>query len=313
MIQTKTHLEEKIARVRPRFPALNYEKIERNNDGLAHEVVIVDRERVFRFPRDDWARRSLQQELIVLELLRPVFPAPLPAYDFVADDVASYPYLPGRPLTRGRWLHCDLAGRSRLAAQIGKMLSAMHAITPADDISSRSPLGPSLTVRQQADWEALYEDVQNYLYPGLMAHAREGVDDLFKHVVGQPEFMAAEPVLMNGDIGTYHMLFDESSQNITGVLDFGTAGWGDPACDVACLLYQYGEAFIRLMAETYPVSSAVIDRARFWARTLELQWAVGGLKRLPEAGIKNRIADWSWLTVHIGFGARDMSPIGSPL
>ena len=57
---------------------------------------------------------------------------------------------------------------------------------------------------------------------------------------------------MNGDLGHYHLLYDEERQRLNGILDFSTAGTGDPACDFGCLLDQYGERFVRRVARTYP-------------------------------------------------------------
>ncbi len=87
---------------------------------------------------------------------------------------------------------------------------------------------------------------------------------------------------------------------MTGVIDFGTAGLGDPACDVSILINNYGESFVRRVSQHYPAIGSMIERARFWAGTVELQWVLGGI----------RTGDLSWFTVHIGH-ARDVMPIGS--
>ncbi len=55
------------------------------------------------------------------------------------------------------------------------------------------------------------------------------------------------------------------------------------------------------MAETYPLSAALLDRARFFAGALELEWAL--------AGVRER--DVAMLLVHLG-RARDAQPIGMP-
>ena len=54
------------------------------------------------------------------------------------------------------------------------------------------------------------------------------------------------------------------------------------------------------MSRFYPEIGQALDRARFWAGTLELQWAISGL----------RSKDLSWLTVPIG-RARDVRPMGT--
>ncbi len=84
-------------------------------------------------------------------------------------------------------------------------------------------------------------------------------------------------------------------------MDFGTAGIGDPAGDFACIIYNYGESFLKRMARFYPEIEEALDRARFWAGTLELEWILGGAqaKRLP------------YFLTHIG-SAKDAKPMGCP-
>jgi aminoglycoside phosphotransferase (APT) family kinase protein len=109
------------------------------------------------------------------------------------------------------------------------------------------------------------------------------------------------PVLIHGDLAQYHILYQGVTADLTGIIDFGTPGLGDPACDFAVIISMYGERFLRRMALAYPGITEVLDRARFWAGTMELQWALAGL----------RSGDRSWLVAHIG-RARDMGPIGAP-
>jgi aminoglycoside 2''-phosphotransferase len=135
----------------------------------------------------------------------------------------------------------------------------------------------------------------------LMPHAREWVKNHFTPILADEEFMNYEPCLINGDTTPYHILFDEQAGHISGIIDFGTAGIGDRAADFATVIYFYGETFLRRMAKFYPEIREGLDRARFWAGTLELQWAL--------SGVRGRGAGWSWFTVHLG-SARDVLPIG---
>ena len=146
----------------------------------------------------------------------------------------------------------------------------------------------------------MFEDVQRELFPLMMAHMKDWVRRLFEPVLRDGTWMSYQPALINGDIGPYHILYNRAPQAINGVIDFGAAGMGDPATDFGCILYFLGESFLRRMARFYPGIRNSLDRARFWAGTLELQWALAGV----------RSKDLSWLMCHIG-SARDVMPIGS--
>jgi hypothetical protein len=54
------------------------------------------------------------------------------------------------------------------------------------------------------------------------------------------------------------------------------------------------------MEKDYPLLREVIDRSRFWAGTIELQWALAGMK----------YNDPSLSLAHIGL-AREIQPVGT--
>ena len=99
----------------------------------------------------------------------------------------------------------------------------------------------------------------------------------------------------------YHILYDPTQGRITGVIDFGTAGLGDPASDFACLIQALGEPFLQRMARFSPAIVPALDRARFRAGALELEWALHAIGS----------NDASWWLAHIA-GARDVMPLGLP-
>ena len=186
-----------------------------------------------------------------------------------------------------------------IAEQLGTFLYQLHTV-PMSEVE-KMEIRPSVTNRTPQNWQKLYDDVHEKLFPLLMQFARDWVEQHFAPVLQDPGFMACEPCFMNGDLGTYHLLYNRDTRRLNGIIDFGTAGVGDPAADFGCLIDQYGETFLRQMATFYPGLDQHIERARFWAGTLELQWVLGGLRYPDEP---------DWFMVHIG-RARDVLPIGS--
>jgi aminoglycoside 2''-phosphotransferase len=269
-----------------------------NADGLANDVVIVNNARVFRFPKHAWSREALAKEAKVLELAAQYVEMPLPVFDYVREDVVSYPFVPGQTLYRDDILRLDEAGQNRLAAQVARFLQQLHTIPP--DILEKHNIPPSDAVRTVADYLQMFETVQQKVYPLLMSDGREWVRRLFSPVLDNSDFLNYSGALINGDLATYHILYNPAQEQINGIIDFGTAGIGDPANDIALLINGLGESFVRRMIGFYPEIQAMLDRARFMAGALELEWILGGL----------RSQDNSWFVVHLG-RARDVLPIGS--
>lgn len=289
-----THLK----RMQELLPGLKPEQIERNQEGLVNDVYIVARRRVFRFPKTESGRDLLPEEDRMLRLAQAHSELKLPVFDILERDVASYPYLEGTPLLHDDLYRMPPPARQGIAEALGRFLHSLHSL-PTSELDAHN-IPPSVTNRTREDWLRLQADVERLIVPLLMSDGREWVRRLFAPLQRDLDFMRARPRFVNGDLGPYHLLFDSPRHKLTGVLDFGTAGRGDPAVDIACLINNYGESFVHLMRPAYPALPELIERARFWAGTLELQWVLGGL----------RTDDPSWFTVHLG-RARDIRPLGS--
>jgi aminoglycoside 2''-phosphotransferase len=293
--------QQEIARAEPE---LALETVETNNEGLVNNVLIINGRRVFRFPKHDWAIDHLRHEANCLALARKHLEMTLPHWSVYESEqlrhpFAAYDWIPGEALTRHTLLRLPLADQQAIAQQLGTFLHQLHTV-PTTEVE-KMEIRPSVTNRTMEKWQKLYDDVKEMLFPYLMTFARDWVEQHFAPVLTNPDFITCEPVFMNGDLGPYHLLYNPQTRRLNGVIDFGTAGLGDPATDLGCLIDQFGETFVRLMVPTYPDMAQHIERARFWAGTLELQWLLGGLRYPDEP---------DWFMVHIG-RARDVLPIGS--
>lgn len=287
-----------LERIRAAFPALSLSAVHLNRDGLMNDVVIVNNEWVFRFAKDEWARRSLVKEARILALVRKFVSISVPLIEHQKEDLVVYRLIPGDPLQRNDILQLDETQQNHLAEQIATFLHQLHSIP--HEVLEQQAIPPSDAVRSREDWLRLFHDIENELFPLLMTPAKDWVRRHFAPVLEGRLSLDYKPAMIHGDLAAYHLLFNPRTHRMTGVIDFGTAGRGDTASDFALIIAAFGESFLRRMAPFYPQMSQALDRARFWAGTLELQWALGGL----------RSHDLSWLVCHIGW-ARDVLPLGS--
>ncbi len=282
-------------RIRACAPDLACASLRLNPDGLTNHVVIADETWVFRFPKDDYARDLLAREVQTLAAVRDRVDLAVPHFLLCGDGV-RYRLLPGRPLYRHDLLRQDEATQQRIAGQLGAFLRQLHAIPPAA-VSHLAPDGPAMP-NAQARWRQRFEEVQAELYPYLWADQRAWIEQLFQPVLdGSLRFDGVGLALIHNDLASYHLLCDAQTWNLTGVIDFGVARLGDPADDLGILISTYGESFVQRMAATYPLDASALNRARFRAGEIDLQWALAGV----------RSKDPAWFLVHLG-RARDVSP-----
>jgi aminoglycoside 2''-phosphotransferase len=295
------------ARIMAAFPLADLSDAVINTDGLVNVAVMDDRN-VYRFARNEAAQLDLAKEIAILKLVGKHVKMRVPSFVRVADDFVMYPSLPGEPLFRNTILKLPWYAQHRLSSQLAGFLRELHVI-PYDEIIGKG-IGASGGRQTQAQWLNLYEDVQRELFPLMYRSTQTWVHQHFEPLVNDEHWLDFDPVLIHDDLAQYHILYSPTltndlavmSADISGVIDFGTAGLGDPARDYGILINVYGERFLQLMAQTDHMIESLIDRARFYGGVLELQWVLGGV----------RSKSFDWFTAHLD-RARDMMPYGQKL
>ena len=99
-----------------------------------------------------------------------------------------------------------------------------------------------------------------------------------------------EPLWLHGDVATGNLLVRDG--RLAAVIDFGSSGVGDPACDtVIAWTFLSGPSRARFRAEL-DVDAATWSRGRGWALWKALISLVGHLERdAPEAALARRDID----------------------
>jgi aminoglycoside 2''-phosphotransferase len=285
--------------IREAYPKLAIEQTALNRDGMHNDVVIVNGNFVCRFPKTDVAKNNLEQEVALHRFLRDKISLTIPQLERVTGDFVSYPLIEGVPLSRNIVMGLDERTRQSVLAQLGEFHEQIHGISSAE--ATGAGLSQSAAQRTFEDLMRLYERVEEVLFPKLWKHQRLWIEEHFAPLRTGSIQLNTRESLVHGDLGCYHILYDESKQRVAGIIDFGTAGIGSQAIDVGVLLDVYGEQLAKLIFSKSAYPTEVIDEARFRAGLGWLEWAL--------YGIENR--DDEMLLAHIGQSARDISPVGS--
>jgi aminoglycoside 2''-phosphotransferase len=274
------------------MPDLEINSLKFHQEGLVNEVLIVNDEWVFRFTKTEWGKEQMAVEGQLMRYLQARLPLSIPNPEVMLPGVIVYPYLQGKIFTRDVWRQMDGAGQQHYADQLGQFVKDLHT----EDLNGFNlEVPPTLAPVTKETWEDVYERLENNVYPHLLPHQAEWSDALFDTALGSPGFFEFVPVLVHGDLASYHILYSPNEKNLKAVIDFGVAGLGDPATDLGSLINCYGESLVGKMADVYPEMVNYLPRARFYAQAIELQWALLGV----ESG------EYYWFTAHIG-GARDI-------
>ncbi|HNB54030.1 MAG TPA: aminoglycoside phosphotransferase family protein [Anaerolineales bacterium] len=272
------------------FPDLPIETVTRSGAGQYNDVLLLNESLIFRFPKYAEGIQTLQNEVWILKSLqghtrRPV-PNPIYVHEGgpVGEVFMGYPKLPGEPLWRESLKTIeDETVIQRLAAQLAHFLVDLHQF-PVTLLPADIPVRDSLTGIKE-----MYAGVRTHLFHHMRAEARQEVQDHFETYLETPALREYTPVLHHGDFGGSNILYDPESQQISGVIDFGFAGLGDPAQDIAAIS-TYGESFFSQFCQFYPQIEALLPRARFYRGTFALSEALHGALHHDEEAFRAGMA-----------------------
>ena len=250
-----------------------------DQEGQYNDVLVVDSELVFRFPRSKEGIEVMRREVTFLRGIRgrTTLPVPDPIYanlgiDTLGEVFMGYRLLSGEPLWRPAvFAQTDEAFLDRWAKQLAGFLQELHAIAPAE-LEGEWPAvdGPAL-------WELMYGEIREHLFPQMRPDSRQEISEHFEAYLDDPGMFSFQPAPRHGDFGGGNILYDPQSMNITGIIDFGFAAVGDPALDIAAAS-TLGEGLFGRFAATYPAITSMLPRATFYRGTYALQEALHGFK-----------------------------------
>jgi aminoglycoside phosphotransferase (APT) family kinase protein len=139
----------------------------------------------------------------------------------------------------------------------GEVLRALHDVPIPDDLPRFDFREPNW--RSFALWWIDHYRGEAPLRADIVERLHARVTDTF---TAMPE---PRRVFLHGDCAPAHFLVDEATNEITGLIDFGDTGSGDPAYDIAVLTLWPTERLEPVLAgykPAYDVSADVLDAYR---------------------------------------------------
>ena len=280
-------------RIRTVVAQLKIESISLNREGLMNDIVIVNDEVVFRFPKHEYSLNHLKNETRILQLLQKYISLEIPSPLYEIDGALAYRFIPGEALRRDVLMRLSENDQQAIADQLAQFFKELHSV-PINGISgSEIPMADALM--KYDGWVNAYHRIRDKVFPLLLPHARNWIEEHFETHLADKANFEYELKMVDTDVAPYHILFDLMKKRISGIIDFGCAGLGDPAIDFGVIIYHYGESFLTRFYNRYREAETYLKRARFYAGAHEVRWLLTGIERNEPF----------WFAVHIG-SAKDM-------
>lgn len=286
-------LEAYESRIRKLAPELRIESLSLNREGLMNDIVIVNGEIVFRFPKHEYSFKHLKTEAKLLRWLRNYISLEIPQPLYESADALAYRLIPGVTLRRDLLMRLPEDDQQALADQLAQFFKELHTV-PVGEISDfEIPMADALM--KYEGWVNAYRRIREKVFPHLLPHLREWAEEHFETHLADKANFEYELKMADTDIPPYHIMYDKQKKRINGIIDFGCAGLGDPAIDFGVIIYNYGESFMNRFYKIYPEAETYLKRARFYAGAHEVRWLLTGIES----------NDPMWFAVHVG-SAKDI-------
>ena len=273
---------EAAALIHERFPQFRGARVELLGEGCDFRVFSVGTGMLFRFPQHRKAVPKLEIERRLMPDLGDHLSLPVPRCELGAgceqgatDGFVRYRKVPGVGADAA-----DTLDRRAVARQLGNFLGELHAYPVERARAAGVPVEPDLVARWRDENLERLEDLAD---PGL---ERLDTQKLLKEDV--PPRYRGELRLAHTDLWPEHVLVDDRSGTVSGVIDWGDVTICDPAVDFAALGTWYGQRWVGSVLRHYPLETdpGMLLRARY----LTVCLAVSNVALGRERGIPRWIA-----------------------
>ena len=234
---------------------------------------IVDRDWLEREPRRPEVADRLRAEVRLMRWLAPLLPLPVPEPVLVRDE----PLRVRHRLVVGDPLDSD---DPAIGNALGAFLRTLHAVPPADAVRHGAPDANTARGWLNEDLDRMRSDV----LPLLDGDAAVDGARLLDACAAPPP----RPALVHCDLGPAHILIGDGT--VSGIIDWTDARVGDPAIDLAWLLYGAPPAVAAAVAEAYGGDELTRRRAWAWHRLGPWHEVLYGLGSGPDGFVASGLA-----------------------
>ena len=269
MITIDEHLARRL--VDRQFPQWAHLRITRVEvDGWDNRTFRLGDELTVRLPSGDWYALQVEKEQRWLPVLAPQLPLPIPAPVARGEPGEGYPYA----WSVYRWLDGEIASEPRIAdltafaTELAGFLVALRGIDatggPAPGRHNFFRGGPLATYADEtarsiaALGDEIAGDAARWVWEDAMAARWDG-----------------DAVWFHGDVAIGNLLLRDG--RLAAVIDFGTSGVGDPACDVVIAWTLLSDESRDAFRSTLGADPATWSRGRGWALWKALISLIGNL------------------------------------
>lgn len=211
-----------------------------------------------RLPSRSYYREQVEKEQLWLPRLAQQLPLPIPVPIAMGEPAESFPWrwsiygwIEGETAARG-----EIADRVAFALDLAGFLNALEAADATD-----GPLPGTHNFFRGGRTSTYDQETRNAI--AVLGDRIDGAAALALWEAGLATTWDKPPVWLHGDVSPGNMLVREG--RLSAVIDFGSSGIGDPACDLAIAWTFFDGEARDAFREARPIDPDTWTRGAAWA------------------------------------------------
>ena len=245
---------------------------------------------VIRVARHPHAAGALKREACILPKIARRLPLPVPQPTYHAPDgfppFTVHDQIVGEILTREDWEGMPASSREGAASDLATFLKTLHAL-PIEIGLQCGLVQIDAAEMAHSLQQAAADTVHSLLEPDV----QRKLDQTLESWSSQLE--VRRPALLHCDMGPGHVLYNPSTLQLTGVIDFGDLVIGDPARDFIYIYEDFGPLILQEVLTGYAGqdSPKMLPAIRKWYLLEALSWTINRYAERQEADLDHGLAE----------------------
>jgi len=211
-----------------------------------HDVFIINKEVVFRFPRTEIVRDHLKHEIEFLKFLKNKVDIEIPNYQYISKnkDFAGYPIIDGQILSPSAFKNLNKKNKEKVINSLIGFVNTFHKINEESFVK--------FNPRKRSDFidaeKKIEQELKKTLFPKLTKEEVEAIKGFYKK---SKKYLQNLPRIcpIHGDLYAYNVIWNKENSK-TSIIDFTDYMIGDPAKDFE-VFFDYGIDSVQMAYEKY--------------------------------------------------------------
>lgn len=231
------------------LPDIHVSIIEYLGKGDFCTAFVVNREWVFRFAHNQEGSEKIEREILILPKLAKSVSLKIPEIQYFTHDpktslsIVGYRMIPGIQLSNELLQQLHHEKQENVARRLAEFLDGLHSYSTENMRQMGVP---------EYDYPAQFtEDIDKVcklVYP-IIEHELRYFCEQIIHEHLESGYLEYKSALLHDDLSQWHIFFDPSSNELTGIIDFSDMIIGDPIQDLMYLYDNYGINFVKILLE----------------------------------------------------------------